>query len=222
MKKLLSSMFAVLFLTGISFAQPPEPPMDMEGMPEPPKMAKQDFKKMKKSFDEIAKEINLTDEQKQQIDTMAKADKEKKKELRKQIKEKFDAIDAELLKENYDINVINNLTSEIQNIQGTMAKMNVDGKIQMRSILTYDQFKQIEQMRQKNKNKFMNKFAEKKEEMKVAVSSDTAKVKADVEKKIKEDLKSAKEAEKAAEKAAKKKEKQEKKEAKKALKSKKK
>ncbi len=191
MKKLLSGLMAVLFTTGIAFAQPPEPPADMEGMeppqmgldgdmPQPPKMSKQDMKKMKKSFEEIAKELNLNDEQKQQIETMAKADKEKKKEIRKQIKEKFKAVDEELLKENYDINTINGLTAEIQSLQGEMAKMNIDGKIQMRSILTYDQFKQIEEMKQKNKNKSINKTQDKQTKKdEVSVSSDTAKAKAD-------------------------------------------
>lgn len=176
MKKLLSSMFAVLFLTGVSFAQPPEPPQpgaDGEACP-PPQVSKQMQQKMEKNFEEIAKEINLTDEQKQQIETMAKADKDKKKEIRKQMKEKFKAIDAELLKENYDINVINNLTAEIQSLQGEMAKMNIDGKIQMRNILTYDQFKQIEQMRQDKKNKFANKAKEIKEEG-IKISSGTVK-----------------------------------------------
>ncbi len=183
MKKLLSSLFAVLFTAGIAFAQPPEPPTDAEDMPEPPQInmegnmpqhpAMPKEIKKKKSFDEIAKDINLTDEQKQQIETMAKADKDKKKEIRNQMKEKFKAIDAELLKENYDINVVNNLTAEVQTLQSEMSKMNIDGKIQMRNILTYDQFKQIEEMRQKNKNKFMKKMHENKDE--VAVSSTTAK-----------------------------------------------
>ena len=222
MKKLLSSLMAVLFTAGIALAQPPElpaepdgmepPQMGMDGdMQRPPKMSKQDQKKMKKSFEEIAKELNLTDEQKQQIETMAKTDKEKRKEIRNQIREKFKAVDAELLKENYDINVVNGLTDDIKSLQGEMSKMNIDGKIQMRNILTYDQFKQIEQMRQ---NK-MNKIKDMKDD--VAVSSDTAKVKADVEKKVKEDLKSAKEAEK----AAKKKEKKEAKKSSKSSKSKK-
>ena len=219
MKKLLSSLMAVLFTAGIALAQPPElpaepdgmepPQMGMDGdMQRPPKMSKQDQKKMKKSFEEIAKELNLTDEQKQQIETMAKTDKEKRKEIRNQIREKFKAVDAELLKENYDINVVNGLTDDIKSLQGEMSKMNIDGKIQMRNILTYDQFKQIEQMRQ-------NKMKDMKDD--VAVSSDTAKVKADVEKKVKEDLKSAKEAEK----AAKKKEKKEAKKSSKSSKSKK-
>ena len=222
MKKLLSSLMAVLFTAGIALAQPPELPAEPDGMEppqigmdgdmqRPPKMSKQDQKKMKKSFEEIAKELNLTDEQKQQIETMAKTDKEKRKEIRNQIREKFKAVDAELLKENYDINVVNGLTDDIKSLQGEMSKMNIDGKIQMRNILTYDQFKQIEQMRQ---NK-MNKIKDMKDD--VAVSSDTAKVKADVEKKVKEDLKSAKEAEK----AAKKKEKKEAKKSSKSSKSKK-
>lgn len=211
MKKFLSSLFAVLFLTGISFAQPPEPPVEQEGMEQPhmsmdgdmqkpPQMPKQNMKKAKKGFEEIAKEINLTDEQKQQIETMAKADKDKKKEIRKQMKEKFKAIDAELLKENYDINVINGLTADIQALQSEMAKTNIDSKVQMRSILTYDQFKQIEEIKEKNKEKFMNKAMEKKEE--ITVSTGTAKT--TVEKNVKEDLKSAKKNEKKEKKEAKK------------------
>ncbi len=185
MKKLMSTLMAVLFLTGVSFAQAQKPPhMGMEGDMPYPKMSKQDEKKMKKNFEEIAKEIKLTDEQKLQIEAMAKADKEKKKEIRKQIKEKFKAIDAELLKENYDMNVINGLTSEVQTLQSEVAKMNIDAKIQMRSILTYDQFKQIEEIRQKNKNKFMNKAKEAKGEIKA--STETVKA-AKNEKSVKED-----------------------------------
>ncbi len=164
MKKLLSCLMSLVFAAGVAFAGTSNQNAGNNGMSHPFKMEK----KNKKSFDTIAKELNLTDEQKKKIEDLGKTNKEKIKEIRKQIKEKNKAINDELLKENYNVNTVNGLAAEIQQLQGSIEKIRIDGKVQIRSILTYDQFKQMET---KKKEKIGNKNGKNN----VNISSSTAK-----------------------------------------------
>ncbi len=147
MKKFLS-LVTVLFISGFAYAVPPQSDENM-----PQRAQHQHQQKIKHDFDKILKEANITDEQKNKMEQFMQSDIAKKKELRKQIKEKMKNIDEELLKEDYDINVINGLSSEIQQLNSEISKINVNSKLQIRNILTYEQFKQLEQHRQKMQGK---------------------------------------------------------------------
>ena len=63
-----------------------------------------------------------------------------KKKLRTQIKEKMEAIDNELVKEKYNVSVIENLAKEIEQINLKILRIKIDWKIKMRNILTLKQY----------------------------------------------------------------------------------
>lgn len=157
MKKILS-LLLTLFVSSFIYAAPPK--QDKGNMPEPPHKQQQ---QMKQDFEKISQELNITDEQKQKINELMKADLEKKKELRQQIKEKSNAVDEELMKEKFDIYVVNQLAEEIQKLNAEIAKINIESKLNVRSILTFDQYSRMEQARQQMMKKFKQEKNQNKE-----------------------------------------------------------
>ena len=153
MKKLLCLALA-LFVTTSLYAMPPQEKGDM---PEPPHMHHQKGP----DFEKIAKELNITDDQKAQLNEMMKVDMERKGELRKQVKEKMDAINDELLKENVDMNVINALAAEIQQTSADISRINIESKLKVRSVLSFEQYTKMEQNRKEMMEKFKNEFKDK-------------------------------------------------------------
>ena len=151
MKKLLSLAVALLVTTSL-YAVPPQ---DKGDMPEPPQMHHQ---KMGPDFEKMAKELGITDEQKDKLNEMMKEDMSRKKELREVIKQKMEAIDAELLKENIDMNAINALAAEIQQTSSDISRINVESKLKVRSVLSFEQYTKMEQNRKEMMEKFKKEF----------------------------------------------------------------
>jgi len=121
--------------------------------------------KMKEKFEKMLKKLKITDEQKAKMDELMKSDKIKRSALRKQIQEKRQALDNELLKAEYDKTAVDSLTKEIRQLSGDIIQIQIDGKIKMRNILTYDQFKQLEEDRIKMHQKMKEKMAKQMEKM---------------------------------------------------------
>ena len=155
MKKFIS-LVLTLFVSSFIYAAPPQ--KDNKIMPEPPHKQQE---QMRQDFDKISKELNITDEQKQKINELMQADILRKKELRKQIKQKSNAIDEELLKENIDMDVINKLAQEIQQLSAEISKINIESKLNVRSILTFEQYSKMEQARQQVMEKYKKEKANK-------------------------------------------------------------
>lgn len=151
MKKILSLAVALLVTTSL-YAVPPQEKGDM---PEPPhhnqKMGGPDFEK-------IAKELNITDEQKAQLNEMMKVDMERKQELRKQVREKMDAISDELMKENIDMNAVNSIAAEVQQLSADISRINIESKLKVRSVLSFEQYTKMEQSRKEMMEKFKKEF----------------------------------------------------------------
>ena len=142
MKKIIS-LVLTLFVSSFVFAA--QPKQDKAKMaPEPPHNHQV---QMRQDFDKISKELKITDEQKQKINELMRNDLEKKKVLRQQIKEKSNAIDEELMKEKFDIYAVNKLAEEIQQLNAEIAKINIESKLNVRSILTFEQYSKMEQAR---------------------------------------------------------------------------
>jgi Spy/CpxP family protein refolding chaperone len=149
MKKILS-LVLTLFVSSFIYAAPQK--NDKGNIPpEPPHKYQQ---QMKVDFEKISKELNITEEQKQKINELMKSDLEKKKELRQQIKQKSEAIDEELMKEKFDMNTINSLATEIQQLNAEIAKINIESKLKVRNILTFEQYSRMEQARKQAMEKF--------------------------------------------------------------------
>ena len=151
MKKLLSLAVALLVTTSL-YAVPPQ---DKGDMPEPPQKHHQ---KIGPDFEKMAKDLGITDEQKDKLNEMMKEDMSRKKELREVIKQKMEAIDAELLKENIDMNAVNALAAEIQQTSADISRINIESKLKVRSVLSFEQYTKMEQTRKENMEKFKKEF----------------------------------------------------------------
>jgi len=164
MKKILSLAVALLVSSSL-YAVPPQ---DKGDVAEPQHMHHQ---KMEKEFEKIAKELNITDDQKAKMNEMMKEDMLKKRELRQVIRQKMEAVDEELLKEKVDMNAVNSLAAEIQQASADISKINIESKLKVRSVLSFEQYTKMEQNRKQmmekmRQNKLQNnndKVAEKKD-----------------------------------------------------------
>ena len=147
MKKILSLAVALLVSSSL-YAVPPQ---DKGDVAEPQHMHHQ---KMGPDFAKIAEELNITEEQKTALNNMMKEDMSRKKELRQVIRQKMEAIDEELLKENVDMNVINQLAAEIQQTSADISRINIESKLKVRSVLSFEQYTKMEQ----NRKEMMKNF----------------------------------------------------------------
>ena len=148
MKKIIS-LVLTLFVSSFVFAAAPQ--KDNKNMPEPPHKQQE---QLRQDFDRISKELKITNEQKQKINELMQKDLSKKQELRQQIKQKSESIDEELMKEKVDMNIVNDLSTEIQKLNAEISKINIESKLSVRNILTYDQYSRMEQARRNMMEKF--------------------------------------------------------------------
>lgn len=151
MKKILS-LILTLFVSGMVYAVSPQ---DKKG--DMPKQSQQNQQKMKQDFEKFAKELKITDEQKNEMKQLMQSSISRKKEIRQQIKEKNDALNNELLKEKVDMNIVNSLANEIVQLDAEISKINIERKLKARSILSFEQYTKIEQNRKQLLDKSKNK-----------------------------------------------------------------
>ena len=142
MKKLLS-LVLTLFVSSFVFAASPKQDKGNITPDSPHKYQQQ----MKQDFEKISKELNITDEQKQKINELMQKDLAKKKFLREQIKEKSNTIDEELMKETVNMDAVTGLATEIQKLNAEIAKINIESKLNVRNILSFDQYSRMERAR---------------------------------------------------------------------------
>jgi Spy/CpxP family protein refolding chaperone len=92
---------------------------------------------------EFYKELNLTDQQRQQIEANRARTKEASKALRETMKAKRDDLKAELDKPTVDMNRVNAITADIKALTGRMIDQKVANILSLKSILTPEQFQKM-------------------------------------------------------------------------------
>ena len=92
---------------------------------------------------DIYSQLNLTDQQKKQLDENRNKSKEQNKALFNQIKEKRALIRQELQKDKLDMDKINQANSELKKIEGQFLDFRLQGMLETRKILTPEQFKKL-------------------------------------------------------------------------------
>ncbi|MDD5021020.1 MAG: periplasmic heavy metal sensor [Endomicrobiaceae bacterium] len=107
--------------------------------------------KREKMADKMMEDLKVTPEQKTKLETLRKNHEEKINMFRTQMKEKRDAMRTELTKENYDMTVIEGLKNDIKEIGGSMTAERANMPIEMRKLLTAEQFTKLEAKRPKMK-----------------------------------------------------------------------
>lgn len=148
MKKILSFVL-VLFISSFVYANSPK-----NARGDITNKSQQHRQQRIQDFDNLIKELNINEAQQKEIKDLMQNGMTKKRELRHQIREKFVAIDNELLKEKFDMEVIRGLEKEIQELNTQVSKINIETKLKVRSILTFEQYTKIEQNRKQTMEKF--------------------------------------------------------------------
>ena len=97
-----------------------------------------------KYFEKLSIDLNLTDDQKTKIQSLQKEQKETVPVTMRELKQKNKDLDMELAKEKYDNAVVNKLAQEIISLENKLSSNRLNTKIKMRSILSAEQFKQLD------------------------------------------------------------------------------
>ena len=105
---------------------------------------------------DISKTLNLTPEQKEQIQQQRSINKQKWAELRDKMRAKRLELKSELGKPDTDMNKINAIINEIKNLTGQQLELRVNSILATKQILTPEQFKKLQE-RKFNNNKGMPK-----------------------------------------------------------------
>jgi len=92
---------------------------------------------------DIYSQLNLTDQQKKQLDENKNKSKEQNKTLFKQIKEKRESLRQELQEDKLDMVKINQANSELKKIEGRLLDFRLQGMLETKKILTPEQFKKL-------------------------------------------------------------------------------
>ncbi|MCR4663655.1 MAG: Spy/CpxP family protein refolding chaperone [Endomicrobiaceae bacterium] len=101
--------------------------------------------KVKTHYDILAERLGLSAEQKEKFIKILENKKDKETALKQQLREKNMLLKKEFDKENVDKKVIAKLSDEISNISKDLFKLDIDTKIELKSVLTTEQY-----------NKFIN------------------------------------------------------------------
>ncbi|MBO7611190.1 MAG: Spy/CpxP family protein refolding chaperone [Elusimicrobia bacterium] len=99
--------------------------------------------KPKTKYDVLADRLDLSEEQKGKIIKLIEAKRENEKPLRQQLKEDEALIKQEFEKDIIDMEVITKLSDEISNISKELLKLNLDLKVELKSILSPEQYKKL-------------------------------------------------------------------------------
>ena len=101
--------------------------------------------KVKTPYDRMAERLGLSAEQKEKFIKVLENKRDKENTLNQQMREKDILLKKEFEKENLDKDVISKLSEDISNISKELFKNDIDAKIELKSILTAEQY-----------NKFIN------------------------------------------------------------------
>jgi len=98
---------------------------------------------------DISKTLNLTPEQKEQIQQQRSMNKQKWAELRDKMREKRLELKGELEKPDTDRNKINAIIAEIKTLTGEQLELRVNNILATKQILTPEQFKKLQERKVK-------------------------------------------------------------------------
>ena len=108
-------------------------------------------KERDKMEEKMMADLKVTPDQKTKLEELKTSHRNKIDELKKQMDEKRDALKNELAKETYESATLDSLKGSIKEIAGTMAAERTNVIIEMRKILTKEQFDKLEAKRAKMK-----------------------------------------------------------------------
>ena len=96
--------------------------------------------KVKTHYDILAERLGLSPEQKEKFVKILETKQEKEKALRAELREKDIALKKEFDKESIDKDAISNLSEDISKISKDLFKLDIDTKLEIKSVLTSEQY----------------------------------------------------------------------------------
>ncbi len=108
---------------------------------------------MHKKSHEMFKQLNLTEDQKKQIDANKQKQREEMKAVFTQMKSQREALHQELMKKDLDMTAINNIQAQIKASQAQMADHHLNSILEVRKILTPEQFTKFLSLMEDHKSK---------------------------------------------------------------------
>lgn len=144
--RLLGSLLAfgvctALLSAAVVCAQPPAP------------LGEGEFWGRGKGFEKCLKKLNLTAEQKSKLDTQRAAQRDAMKTIRQSIASKRQDLRAEMDKDATDKAKIDGIAAELKNLEGRRVDQQIKGILQMKEVLTPEQFKQLSALREGKKGR---------------------------------------------------------------------
>ena len=113
--------------------------------------------KFKEKMDRLSEDLNLTPEQKDQMKAHHKESRQTMEKLRGEMKEYRKALKEELKKENPDRPAIARTVAKMKDVQGRMIDQRVNNFLQMKKILTPEQYQKLSEIREKKKEEWKGK-----------------------------------------------------------------
>ncbi|MBF0478960.1 MAG: Spy/CpxP family protein refolding chaperone [Candidatus Omnitrophica bacterium] len=116
--------------------------------------------KMDGKMEDFYKDLNLTEDQKKALDANKAQHREKSKLTNQAIKDKMDLMQVELEKDQLNMEKIGQIKSEIKVLQSEQLDSRMDSVLEVRKILTPEQFKKFMGHMSENKEHFKHKNKE--------------------------------------------------------------
>ncbi len=113
---------------------------------------------VKEKHEALWGELNLTAEQKEAIKAQRSEQRQKMKQKWEELKEKNLALKEELLKPEIDKTKLNQIVEEIKKIQGELLDYRVQKGLEMRQILTLEQYRLLEEKIKERQHRFRKRL----------------------------------------------------------------
>jgi len=101
--------------------------------------------KMQAKHDEFFKDLGLTDEQKKSLEDNRSKNRKAMQAMAQTMRDKMAQMHQELQKDNLDTGKVNQIQGELKTLQSQMMDQRLAGILEVRKILTPDQFKKFSQ-----------------------------------------------------------------------------
>jgi Spy/CpxP family protein refolding chaperone len=102
---------------------------------------------------EVFKQLNLTDDQKTQLEANKKQRRDQMKTWAEQMKAQREAMRQELMKKDLDMGKVNAIQSQIKTLEAQMTDNRLNSILEVRKILTPEQFNKFISMMEQNRSK---------------------------------------------------------------------
>ncbi len=105
--------------------------------------------KMEARMKKIERQLGLTPDQEKQLEENRKSHREETKKLFEEMKDKREALRNELEKPDFSVERVKAIHGELKEIQNKVADQRLDRILQVRQILTPEQFKRLHELTEK-------------------------------------------------------------------------